>query len=150
MRIRLKESQLKRLSEDDMGLYFNMVIAELKTYIKKLNTIYDNFNDYTVMSIININYNDIRGLHNSFDAGVDKISSMMSKYDDKMDSLDWDAYREERSSIVKMTNLIKPKENMLSGIFYKLRELSDIKDDYENNPFDDIKTINIVKSKEVG
>ena len=143
MRIRLKESQLKRLSEDDMGLYFNMVTAELKTYIKKLNTIYDNFNDYTVMSIININYNDIRGLHNSFDAGVDKISSMMSKYDDKMDSLDWDAYREERSSIVKMTNLIKPKENMLSGIFYKLRELSDIKDDYENNPFDDIKTMNI-------
>jgi hypothetical protein len=68
---------------------------------------------------------------------------MMSKYDDKMDSLDWDAYREERSSIVKMTNSIKSKENMLSDIFYKLRELSDIKDDYKNNPFNDIKTMNI-------
>jgi hypothetical protein len=143
MRIRLKESQLKRLSEDNMGLYFNMVIAELKTYIGKLNNLYDGFNDYTVMSIINIDYTDIRGLHNSFDAGVDKISSMMSKYDDKMDSLDWDAYREERSSIVKMTNSIKSKENMLSDIFYKLRELSDIKDDYKNNPFNDIKTMNI-------
>lgn len=143
MKIRLKESQLKRLTEDDMGLYFNMVNAELKTYIKKLNTIYDNFNDYTVMSIINIGYDDIRGLHNSFDAGVDKISSMMSKYDDKMDSLDWDAYREERSSIDKMTNSIRAKENMLGDIFYKLRELSDIKDDYENNPFGDIKTMKI-------
>jgi hypothetical protein len=143
MRIRLKESQLKRLSEDNMGLYFNMVIAELKTYIGKLNNLYDGFNDYTVMSMINIDYTDIRGLHNSFDAGVDKISSMMSKYDDKMDSLDWDAYREERSSIVKMTNSIKSKENMLSDIFYKLRELSDIKDDYKNNPFNDIKTMNI-------
>ena len=143
MKIRLKESQLKRLTEDDMGLYFKMISAELNKHITKLNTIYDNFNDYTVMSIINIGYDDIRGLHNSFDASVDKISSMMSKYDDKMDSLDWDAYREERSSIDKMTNSIRAKENMLGDIFYKLRELSDIKDDYENNPFGDIKTMKI-------
>ncbi len=146
MRIRINESQLNKLrllGESDMGLYINMVISELKTYIGKLNNLYDGFNDYTVMSIINIDYTDIRGLHNSFDAGVDKISSMMSKYDGKMDSLDWDAYREERSSIVKMTNSIKSKENMLSDIFYKLRELSDIKDEFDNHPFDDTKPINI-------
>lgn len=131
------------INEMDMKSYFNMVTAELKTHIKKLNTIYDNFNDYTIMSMININHNDIRNLHNSFDAAVDNIYSMMSKYDDKMDSLDWNAYREERSYIDKMTNLIKPKENMLSDIFYKLGALSDIKDDYENNPFGDIKTMNI-------
>ena len=143
MRIRLKESQLKRLAEDVMGLYFNMVISELKTYIGKLNNLYDGFNDYTVMSIINIDYNQIIGLHNSFDADAKKISDILSKYENKMDNLDWDAHREQRSSIDKMTNSINAKENMLSDIFYKLRELSDIKDDYENNPFGDIKTMNI-------
>lgn len=143
MKIRLKESQLKRLTEGDMGLYFRMISAELNNHIKKLNTIYDDFNDYTVMSIINIGYYDIRGLHETFDEDVNKISDMMSEYEKKTDSLDRNVYREERSSIDKMTNLIKPKENMLSDIFYKLRELSDIKDDYDDKIFGDIKTMKI-------
>ena len=146
MRIILKESQLNRIKlliENDMTIYFNMVINELKTYIVKLNTIYDNFNDYTVMGVVNMDYNEIRALHDSFDTNAKNISDILSNHDDKMDRLDWDAYREQRSIIDKMNNSIRPKENMLNDIFYALRSLSDIKDNYEDNPFGGINTINI-------
>ena len=140
----LRENLLDEASnEDKMNVYFNMVNNELSGYIKTLNELYDSFNDYTVMSIINMENNDIKSLQNKFYDDTQSISNMMSDYSKKMDDTDHYDYRDKKDLIIKMENSYRPKENMLREIINKLETISDVKDEFDNPPFEDTKPFNI-------
>jgi hypothetical protein len=140
----LRENLLDEASnEDKMNVYFNMVNNELSGYIKKLNNLYDSFNDYTVMSIINMENNDIKTLQDKFYNDTQMISNMMSDYNKKMDDTDYDDYRDKKNLIIKMENSYISKENMLREVINLLETVSDVKDGFDKHPFDDIEPFNI-------
>jgi hypothetical protein len=147
MRIRINESQLNKLrllSESDMGLYFTMVGRRLDEYIKYLNNLYLSFGDINILDVLNMEYDTFKTHERSFEAKVDEIYKFINEYERKTEDFpEEDKYRSEMNIIYKKELIYREKEQMITKIFYGIDNISNLKDEFDNHPFDDTKPINI-------
>lgn len=149
MKIIINESQLERLKlliEGDMDNYFPMVKKVLDDYIKFLNNLYNKFGDITILDLLdNTNsYNDLKHLEGVYNSRVDYVYKFMSDYESKTEDIpDYKKYYDEMKEIRNRELIFRDKESLIEKVIYGMHKLIDIRDEFDKNPFDDNKPIDL-------
>lgn len=136
--------ELYNTNEGEINLYFNMINKELDTYIKYLNNSYLSLGGINILDLINMDYDSFKTFERGFDTKKNKIFYLISDYNKKTNDFpEEDKYVDEMDVIYKKELIYRGKEDMFGQIFDAMGNINNVKDEFTEHPFDDIKPINI-------